>query len=81
MYKGLLGEVFLKLFFILDKNILKMNLTITLTLTTKSTFILSYPNKNHSFKLIFDTFKSNKNYSFKSNSLKKPSFKSNSLKS
>ena len=49
------------------KGLLKMNLTITFTSTIKSNFTLSYPNKNHSLKLTFDTFKLNKNYSFKNN--------------
>ena len=48
--KSLLGEVSLRLFFILEKGLLKMNFTITLTSTTKSNFTLSYPNKNYSFK-------------------------------
>ena len=38
---GFLGEIFLKLFFILGKSLLKRNLIITLTLTIKSNFILS----------------------------------------
>ena len=70
MCKSLLGKIFLKLFFILRKDFLKRNLTITLISTTKSNFILSYPNKNHSLKITFDTFKTNKNNSCKSNFLK-----------
>ena len=65
--ENILGKVFLKLYFILEKNHLKRNLTIILTLITKNNFTLSYPNKNYSFKLTFDTFKLNKNYSFKNN--------------
>ena len=56
-----LGEIFLKLFFILKKILLRWNLTITLILTTKSNFTLSYPNKNYFLKLIFDILKSNIN--------------------
>ena len=37
---------------------------------TKSNFTLSYANKNHSFKLIFDILKPNTNQYFKSNSSK-----------
>ena len=63
-----LGEVSLKLLFILENGLLRRNLTITLISTTKSYSTLSYPNKNHSLKLTFDIFKPNKNHSFKSNS-------------
>ena len=59
-----LEEVFLKLLFILKKALLKKNLTITLILTIKSNFILSYPNKNYSFKLTFNILKSNTNQFF-----------------
>ena len=66
--------------FILEKNLLRRNLTITLTSTIKSNFILFYSNKNYSLKFTFDIFKLNKNHSFKSNLSKRPSFKSNSPK-
>ena len=52
-------EVSLRLFFILKKDILRRNLTITLTSTIKSNFTLSYPNKNYSLKFSFDIFKPN----------------------
>ena len=35
------------------------------SLTIKSNFSLSYPKKNHSLKLTFNIFKSNKNYFLK----------------
>ena len=47
-----------------------MNLTITLTLITKSNFTLSYSNKTHSSKLTFDIFRLNKNVILKVISLK-----------
>ena len=70
----------MKLLIILRKYLLKKNFTITLISTTKSNFILSYPNKNYSLKLIFNIFKSNKNYSFKNNLSKNNSFKISSFK-
>ena len=71
----------MRLLFILEKDLLKRNLTITLTLTIKSNFTLSYLTKTYSPKLTFDIFKSNKNYSFKNNSPKIPPFKRSSPKS
>ena len=68
------------LLFILKKDFLKKNLTITLTSTIKSNFTLSYPNKTHSPKLTFNIFKSNKNHSFKSNFSNRPYFKIPSFK-
>ena len=59
--KVFLGEVFLKLFFILKEVLLRRNLTIILILTTKSSFTLLYPNKNNYLKLIFNILKSNTN--------------------
>ena len=73
-------EVFFILLFILEKGLLKKNLTITLTSIIKSNFTLSYSNKIYSPKLTFDTFNSNKNYFFKSNFSKKTSLKRPSLK-
>ena len=78
--KSFLEEVSFKLLFILEKNLLKKNFTISLTSTTKSSFTLSYQNKTHSPKLTFDIFKLNKNHSFKRNSSKRPSFKKLSFK-
>ena len=78
--KGLLVEVLLRLLFILEKGLLKKNLTIILTSITKSNFTLSYPNKNHSPKLTFNIFKPNKNYYFKSNFSKRPFLKDLILK-
>ena len=60
-----LKEVSLKKKFILGKNILKKNLTITLISIIKSNFTLSYSNKNHYRKLIFNIRKSNTNQFFK----------------
>ena len=57
--EGLLRKLSLKIFFIIGKDILKRNLTITLTLITKSNFTLSYPNKNYSLKFTFKIFKIN----------------------
>ena len=61
---SLLEKVFLKLLFIIGKYLLRGNLNITLTSTTKSNFTLSYPKKNHAFKSIFDIFKPNTNQFF-----------------
>ena len=79
--EGLLGEVSLKLLFIIGNDLLKMNLIITLTSTIKSNFTLSYQNKNQSLKFIFDILKPNKNNSVKSNSFKSNSFKRSHFKS
>ena len=62
--KVLLEKVSFELLFILEKVLLKYNLTITLILTTRSNFTLSYPNKNYSLKLTFDIFKPNINKFF-----------------
>ena len=62
-----MGEIFLKLLFILKKSLLKSNLIINLTSITESNFTLSYSNKNHFLKLIFDIVKLNINYFFKNN--------------
>ena len=70
--KSIFGRSIFVVFFILGKLILRWNLTITLTLTTKSNFTLSYPNKNCSLKLTL-TYSSQiqmnsfKSYSSKSN--------------
>ena len=64
----------MKLLFILGEIHLRKNLTITLTLITKSNFTLSYPNKNYFLKLTFDILKANTINSFESNSFKKGSF-------
>ena len=78
--EDILGEVSLKIFFIIETSLLKRNLTIIYTSVTKSNFTSSYLNKNYFLKLIFDIFKSNKNYFFKTNSSKNNFFKKLSFK-
>ena len=68
--KNYLREVSLRLFFILEKDLLKRNFTITLISIIKNNFTLSYPKKTYFPKYTFDIFKLNKNYFLKIISLK-----------
>ena len=77
--KDFLGEISLKLFFIIRQDLLKRNFTIiyfiiTLKSITKNNFTLSNSNKNYSLKFTFDIFTPNKIYYFKNNFSKNNSF-------
>ena len=50
----LLRELFFKLLFILGEVFLRLNFIIIPRLTTKSDFVLLYPNKNTFFELAFE---------------------------